>query len=208
VVLDHGVGNVHSVARMLEHVGARVAVTADRARVLAADGLIVPGVGNFHACMGALDAVEGPYLVDERLAGSRAVFGICVGMQVMFEASDEPSDGAAREGLGQWPGTVTRLDAPVVPHVGWSPVDVADGSALFAGVEHERFYFTHSYGVAEWTLEPHGPFQVVAPRVSWARHGAPFVAAVENGPLVATQFHPETSGDAGARLMTNWLATL
>ena len=206
-VLDYGSGNLRSAVRMLERLGAEVELTSDRDRAIGADGLLVPGVGNFHACMKGLRAVEGPRIVDTRLAGGRPVLGICVGLQVMFQTSTEPSTAPA-EGLGQWPGIVDRLPAAVVPHMGWSTVDVPEGSTLFAGVEGERFYFVHSYAVRDWTLTPHGPFEVVAPRVTWAEHGGPFVAAVENGPLTATQFHPEKSGDAGARLIRNWLETL
>jgi glutamine amidotransferase len=208
VVLDYGSGNVHSAVRMLERVGADVELTADPGAVQAADGLLVPGVGNFHACMRGLRAVGGPRLIEQRLAGGRPVLGVCVGMQVMFDGSSETNVGGAEPGLGEWPGVVDRLPATVVPHMGWSEVDVAEGSRLFAGVEHERFYFVHSYAVQRWDLRPEGVFAAVAPKVTWSEHGAPFVAAVENGPLSATQFHPEKSGDAGAQLMRNWVETL
>lgn len=208
VVLDYGSGNVRSAVRALERVGAQVQLTAAADAVLAADGLFVPGVGNFHACMAGLRSVRGPYLIDRRLSGARPVLGVCVGMQVMFDGSAEPSAGAAEEGLGQWPGTVERLRANVVPHMGWSPVLPGPSSLLFAGVEAERFYFVHSYAAQHWTLEPHGPFAAVAPIVTWADHGGEFVAAVENGPLSATQFHPEKSGDAGAHLLENWVRSL
>ncbi len=207
VVLDYGSGNVHSAVRMLEHVGARVELTADPQKALDADGLFVPGVGNVHACLAMLRAVDGPRLIDVRLSGGRPVLGVCVGMQVMFEGSTEPSR-RRLEGLGEWPGVVERLPARVVPHMGWSEVRPPPGTRLFAGIEHERFYFVHSYAAQRWTLVPQGPFEVVAPLVTWSEHGAPFVAAVENGPLCATQFHPEKSGEAGARLLTNWLRTI
>lgn len=208
VVLDYGSGNVRSAVRALERVGARAELTADPARALSCDGLFVPGVGNFHACMAGLRAADGPRIIDVRLAGGRPVLGVCVGMQVMFEGSDEPSD-RPLDGLGEWPGRVERLHAPVVPHMGWSAVDVTVGSRLFDGVEHERFYFVHSYAVRRWTLPaPHGPMAVVAPRVMTAAHGESFVAAVENGPLTATQFHPEKSGDAGLALLSNWVTSL
>lgn len=208
VVLDYGSGNVRSAVRALEHVGADVELTGDRATALAADGLFVPGVGNFHACMAGLRAADGPAVIDLRLAGGRPVLGVCVGMQVLFDGSDEPS-GSPQEGLGEWPGSVSRLQAEVVPHMGWSDVDVAPGSTLFAGVESERFYFVHSYAVQAWTLEPPtGAFAAVAPKVTWADHGGRFVAAVENGPLSATQFHPEKSGDAGLALLENWVRSL
>jgi len=208
VVLDYGSGNVRSAVRMLERVGASVELSADRRLVQEADALFVPGVGNFHACMRGLRAVDGPRMIDVRLAGGRPVMGICVGMQVLFDGSDELSAGGQERGLGEWPGVVERLVAPVVPHMGWSTVIAAGGSRLFAGVEDERFYFVHSYAALAWEFESLGSMAVVAPRVSWSEHGLPFVAAVENGPLVATQFHPEKSGDAGAQLLENWLAML
>lgn len=208
VVLDYGSGNVRSAVRALEHVGARVELTADRAAALGADGLFVPGVGNFHACMAGLAAAHGPFVIDRRLAGGRPVLGVCVGMQVMFQGSSEPS-GAPVPGVGQWPGTVTRLHAPVVPHMGWSQVEVPQGTSLFAGVEGERFYFVHSYAVHTWDLPPaDGSLATARPTVTWATHGERFVAAVENGPLCATQFHPEKSGDAGLALLENWVRTL
>ena len=207
VVLDYGSGNVRSAVRALERVGAAVTLTADLVEARECDGLFVPGVGNFHACMDGLVAAEGPRVIDTRLSGGRPVLGVCVGMQVMFEGSTEPSV-APREGLGQWPGTVERLPAEVVPHMGWSTVDVGEGSALFAGVEDERFYFVHSYAAQRWLIEPSGAFVAVTPSVTWAEHGGRFVAAVENGPLAATQFHPEKSGDAGAQLLENWVRSL
>ncbi|HET7761245.1 MAG TPA: imidazole glycerol phosphate synthase subunit HisH [Phycicoccus sp.] len=208
VVLDYGSGNVRSAVRAVEHVGARVTLTADPAAALAADGLLVPGVGNFHACMAGLAAAAGPQIIGRRLAGGRPVLGVCVGMQVMFEGSTEPSD-APLPGLGEWPGTVSRLVAPVVPHMGWSTVEVPAGSTLFAGVETERFYFVHSYAAHTWELPAaDATFAPVEPKVTWATHGERFVAAVENGPLSATQFHPEKSGDAGLALLENWVRSL
>ncbi len=206
VVFDYGSGNVRSACRALEHVGAEVELTADRAKVREADGLLVPGVGAFAAVMDQLRAADGPALIDARLAGSRPVFGVCVGLQVMFESSEEKGEA---EGLGQWPGVVRRLDAPVVPHMGWTPVEVPAGSRLFDGVEEERFYFVHSYGVLEDPAEALAGGPTATPLVTWARHGdSRFVAAVENGPLCATQFHPEKSGEAGMGLLRNWLRTL
>jgi glutamine amidotransferase len=208
VVLDYGSGNVRSAIRMLERVGARVELTADHRLVQEADGLFVPGVGNFHACMRGLRGVGGPRLIDIRLSGGRPVMGVCVGMQVLFDGSAEKAVDGQERGLGEWPGVVERLVAPVVPHMGWSNVAAAPGSRLFAGVEDERFYFVHSYAALAWDLQPEGTMAVMAPLVTWSEHGMPFVAAVENGPLVATQFHPEKSGDAGAQLLENWVATL
>ena len=204
VVLDYGSGNVHSAAKALELAGANVELTADRDRVASADGLLVPGVGAFSAVMSALNSVNGGALIEKRLTGSRPVLGICVGMQVLFESGVER--GNDTPGLGEWPGTVTELDAPVLPHMGWNTVEAPENTRLFAGLEHERFYFVHSFGAQEWTLDVQPPFP--KPLLTWAEHGSRFLAAVENGPLTATQFHPEKSGEPGIQLLRNWLATL
>jgi len=204
VVLDHGSGNLRSAQRALERLGAEVTVTAESTVAEAADGLVLPGVGAYAACMTALRSVRGPRLVGRRLAGGRPVLGICVGMQVLFAAGEE--HGVRTEGFGEWPGVVERLAAPVLPHMGWNTVTSGVGSTLFEGVEDAHFYFVHSYAARQFSLEVEEPFP--APIVTWAEHGEPFVAAVENGPLSATQFHPEKSGDAGATLLENWLGTL
>ena len=203
VVLDYGSGNVHSAAKALERAGARVELTADRDRVAAADGLVVPGVGAFAAVIDALTKVNGGSMIEKRLIADKPVLGICVAMQVLFEHGVER--GNESEGLGEWPGTVTELDAPILPHMGWNTVDAADGSRLFNGIEDERFYFVHSFAAQHWSLDPLPPF--TAPKVTWSEHGSRFIAAIENGPLSATQFHPEKSGDAGIQLLTNWLST-
>jgi glutamine amidotransferase len=204
VVLDYGFGNVRSAVRALERVGAQVALTADRQVALEADGLVVPGVGAFAAVMDGLRAVGGDEIVDRRLAGGRPVLGICVGMQVMFAEGVEHGERSA--GLGQWPGVVDRLEADVVPHMGWATVSPPAGSVLFHGLEDERFYFVHSYAARSFPL-PRSQ-SMAPPLVTWADHGGPFVAAVENGALAATQFHPEKSGDAGAQLLEHWVGTL
>ena len=203
-VLDYGSGNLRSAQRALERVGADVAVTRDVDVVAAVDGLVVPGVGAYAACMNGLHAVRGPQMIERRLAGGRPVLGICVGMQVMFEHGVE--HGVVTEGLGEWPGEVERLNADVLPHMGWNTVTPAPGSLMFAGIEQERFYFVHSYAARSWTMSAQPPMP--EPKVTWAEHGQPFVAAVENGPLWATQFHPEKSGDAGAHLLRTWLTHL
>jgi glutamine amidotransferase len=206
-VLDYGSGNLRSAERALARVGADVTVTSDPQAVLDADGLVVPGVGAFAACMTGLRAVDGPRLIDRRLAGSRPVLGICVGMQILFDRGVE--HGLDAEGCGEWPGVVEQLHAPVLPHMGWNTVDVPAGSVLFDGLADERFYFVHSYGVRDFPLAADGATGALAkPLVTWAEHGDRFVAGVENVALSATQFHPEKSGDAGAALLTNWLKTL
>lgn len=200
-VLDYGSGNVHSAVKALAAAGADARLTSDRALVAEADGLVVPGVGAFKAVMDALRASRGNELIGRRLAGGRPVLGICVGMQVLFEHGVER--GVDTEGMGEWPGAVTELDAPVLPHMGWNTVSPGAGSRLFAGLEDERFYFVHSYGAQRWTLDVQPPFP--EPTLTWCTYGEPFLAAVENGPLAATQFHPEKSGDAGIRLLANWI---
>jgi imidazole glycerol-phosphate synthase subunit HisH len=202
VVLDYGSGNLRSAEKALRRAGADTVVTADREPALAADGLVVPGVGAFAACMAGLRAVHGDRVIDRRLAGGRPVLGICVGMQVLFAEGVE--HGVRTEGCGQWPGVVERLKAPVLPHMGWNTLDVPAGSRLLAGLDPgERFYFVHSYAARALPMPPSR--WMTPPLTSWATHGEPFIAAVENGPLCATQFHPEKSGDAGAALLANWL---
>jgi glutamine amidotransferase len=195
VVLDYGSGNLRSAERALVRAGAEVTVTADLGAAAEADGLVVPGVGAFAACMEGLNAVRGGTVVWDRLRKQRPVLGICVGMQILFERGLE--HGVESTGLGVLPGDVTRLQADVVPHMGWNTVDVATGSELFKGVE-ERFYFVHSYAARA----------VPDVLLTTATHGETFAAAVEHGVLAATQFHPEKSGDAGAQLLENWVRAL
>jgi imidazole glycerol-phosphate synthase subunit HisH len=193
------------VVRAVERAGASVTLTGDFDRALEATGLVVPGVGAYAACMAGLREIKGDRIIGRRLSGGRPVLGICVGMQVLFGRGVE--HGVETAGCDQWPGTVERIQAPVVPHMGWNTVEVPSESAMFAGIEDERFYFVHSYGVRSWDLVTND--RTRAPLVTWAEHGGDrFVAAVENGPLWATQFHPEKSADAGAALLRNWVATL
>jgi len=204
-VLDYGSGNIHSAVRALERAGASVTLSSKSADVLEADGLVVPGVGAFAAVMKGLRDVDALRMIGRRVAGGRPVLGICVGLQVLFDEGVE--HGVRTQGMGEWPGVVERLAADVVPHMGWNTVQAPEGSRLFAGIEDERFYFVHSYGVQKWDFDVTQP-AMQPPLVTWSNHGGPFVAAVENGPLSATQFHPEKSGDAGAALLENWLKGL
>jgi glutamine amidotransferase len=200
VVLDYGSGNLRSAQRALERVGAAVEVTSDPAAAAAADGLVVPGVGAYEACMTGLRGVGGEKIVADRLAAGRPVLGICVGMQILFARGVE--FGVETQGCAQWPGSVVRLDAPVIPHMGWNVVAAAPGSALFKGLDADtRFYFVHSYAAQQWEGDPDA-------LLTWATHHVPFLAAVEDGALSATQFHPEKSGDAGAALLSNWVEGL
>ncbi|MCI5825139.1 MAG: imidazole glycerol phosphate synthase subunit HisH [Arcanobacterium sp.] len=214
VVLDAGTGNVRSAVRALQRVGAQVQLTADYDAVMAADGLVVPGVGAFRAVMEKMQHVRAERMIERRIAGGQAVLGICVGLQVLFERGTERSEAAADgawPGLGQWPGSVDLLPAAVVPHMGWSPVQAAPDSVLLDGLDGERFYFVHSYAVQSdptAQLEAEGTLSGAAPKVSWAEHKVRFVAAIEQGQLYATQFHPEKSGDAGAELLRNWVRAI
>lgn len=200
VVLDYGSGNIRSAERAVARAGARVTVTADRRLAVDADGLVIPGVGAFAACMAGLAAAGGPDIVAERRKGGKPTLAICVGHQVLFKAGIE--HGLRTDGCGIWPGLVEQLHAERLPHMGWNTIEAAGSSRLFAGIEAEHFYFVHSYAVRELPPAPDR-------QITWAEHGGDrFVAAVEEGPLWSTQFHPEKSGDAGARLIANWVGTL
>lgn len=200
VVLDYGSGNLRSAQRALERTGAEVEVTADAALAAEADGLVVPGVGAYEACMVGLRVIGGEKIIADRIAHNRPVLGVCVGMQILFTQGVE--FGVESSGCGQWPGAVTRLDAPVIPHMGWNVVDAAPDSVLFNGLDADtRFYFVHSYAAQAWEGNADA-------KLTYATHHVPFLAAVEDGPLSATQFHPEKSGDAGATLLANWVEGL
>ncbi len=204
VVLDYGSGNLRSAQRALQRVGAAAEISADPAVAVSAAGLVVPGVGAYAACMAGLRAVGGDHVIAKRLAGGRPVLGICVGMQVLFETGEE--HGERTEGVGCWPGVVQMLTAPVLPHMGWNVVAVPPATRLLAGIgADEMFYFVHSYAALQ---APGRGVALSEPLTGWTRHGTDFVALVEDGPLMATQFHPEKSGDAGAALLANWLDTL
>jgi glutamine amidotransferase len=202
VVLDYGSGNLRSAQRALQRAGAEVTVTADVAAAAAADGLVVPGVGAFAACMAGIDGLGAGPVIAERVAAGRPVLGICVGMQVLFEYGEE--HGVVTKGLGLLPGGVRRLPARRLPHMGWNTVDAPAGSVLFSGLPAgARFYFVHSYAATDAAA-----LTGAGVRVTTAVHESPFVAAVERGPLSAVQFHPEKSADTGATLLRNWVATL
>lgn len=200
IVLDYGSGNVRSVERAVARAGVYVTVTTDAELAASADGLVVPGVGAFAACMAGLAAVGGPDIIAARLTAGRPTLAICVGHQVLFDAGLE--HGVRADGCRLWPGLVERLHAERLPHMGWNTIHAADGSRMFAGVESEHFYFVHSYGVRELPTDSQR-------KITWAEHdGDRFVSAVEENSLWSTQFHPEKSGDAGARLIRNWVSTL
>lgn len=203
VVLDYGLGNIRSAERAVARTGARVAVTVDREVALDADGLVVPGVGAFAACMEGLLSIDGDKIIAERLALEKPVLGICVGAQILFAEGVE--HGYRVNGCARWPGVVEQLHAERLPHMGWNTIQAPTNSVLFAGLGEERFYFVHSYGVRE-----HGPVRDFGDAViTWSEHGGDrFIAGIEQGPLSATQFHPEKSGAAGARLLANWVASL
>jgi glutamine amidotransferase len=205
-ILDYGSGNIRSAERAVARHGVDVTVTSDFETAVNADGLFVPGVGAYAACMAGLREVLGHRIIGRRLAGGRPVIGVCVGMQILFARGIE--HGVETEGCAEWPGTVAQLEAPVVPHMGWNSLTIPEDSTMFAGLDDDtRFYFVHSYAAQEWHLSETGALPT--PKVAWCDYGArPFVAAVENGPLWAAQFHPEKSGDAGAQLLANWIKTL
>lgn len=207
VVFDYGFGNVRSMVRAVANLGVDVELTSDVDKAMAADGVVVPGVGAFAACVEGLRRAGGDGMVYDRLRERKPVLGVCVGLQVMFDTGYE--GGVPTEGLGVLGGSVRQLKAPVVPQMGWNTVDAAAGSTLLKGVERERFYFVHSYCVSDPTpegrvqglFEPDDEF-----KVTWCDYGSSrFAAAVERGPLSITQFHPEKSAQAGATLLRNWV---
>jgi len=192
-ILDYGSGNLRSAQQAFERVHPDVVVTNDASLCAAADGLVVPGVGAYAACMEQLIAAHGEEIIANRVHSAKPIFGICVGMQILFANGTEKG---GHRGLGVFNGTVSEIKAPVLPHIGWNTVTAPAGSSLFAGVEAESFYFVHSYAAKE---------DVANAMTTRAEYGESFVAAVERGSIVATQFHPEKSGDAGARIIRNWV---
>jgi glutamine amidotransferase len=193
-LLDYGVGNLHSAAKALDRAGADVRVVPSVADAAGAAALVVPGVGAYGACLDGLGRAGGPEAVAGWLAGGRPLLGICVGMQLAFEGSEE---GPVAGGVAAVGGTVRRLAGAVkVPHIGWDEVSPRPDSALFAGLpEGTRFYFVHSYA-------PSANHAAVA---AVCDYGGPFAAAVERGNLFGTQFHPEKSGAAGLALLANFV---
>jgi len=197
-ILDYGSGNLRSAERAFATAGKDVVVTSDRKVALEADGLVVPGVGAFAACMNGLNAVDGGDIVRERLANDRPTLGICIGMQILFSQGTEHSETNLHAGVGIWDGIVSKLDAPILPHMGWNTVETSSDSILFKGIETESFYFVHSYAAKV----------AVGNTQAWTTHGEKFLAAVEDGYISATQFHPEKSGAAGLALIKNWVGSL
>ena len=197
-ILDYGSGNLRSAERAFATSGKDVVVTSDRKVALEAEGLVVPGVGAFAACMNGLNAVDGGAIVRERLAKERPTLGICIGMQILFSQGTEHSENAAHAGVGIWDGIISKLEAPILPHMGWNTLETNPDSILFNGIESESFYFVHSYAAKK----------AVGKTQAWSTHGEKFLAAVEDGYISATQFHPEKSGSAGLALIKNWVGSL
>lgn len=197
VILDYGSGNLRSAHRAFEATGRDVIVTSDFEVALNAPGLVVPGVGAFGACMKGLISVRGDEVVRQRHALGRPTIGICVGMQIFFQHGIEHG---SHQGVGIWPSTVEKLNAPILPHMGWNTVQTSPQSALFRGIEDESFYFVHSYAVRN--------FEGINGELSTSKHGETFLAAIEDGAFSATQFHPEKSGEAGLQLIKNWVNSL
>jgi imidazole glycerol-phosphate synthase subunit HisH len=197
-ILDYGSGNLRSAQRAFERSGSEVVVTSDRDVALNAAGLVVPGVGAFSACMRGLVAIGGDQIVRDRIKAQRPTLGICVGMQILFRDGDEHVTSELHKGVGIWQESITKLAAPILPHMGWNTVSVTGTSQLFKGIADQAFYFVHSYAAKS----PVGVAQV------WTTHGEKFLSAVEDGAIFATQFHPEKSGDAGLQLIKNWVELL
>ncbi|MDA2962257.1 MAG: imidazole glycerol phosphate synthase subunit HisH [Actinomycetota bacterium] len=197
-ILDYGSGNLRSAERAFATSGLDVVLTSDARTAIEADGLVVPGVGAFAACMQGLNSVDGGRIIRERIKAERPTLGICIGMQILFASGDEHAQARPHDGVGIWPGSVSALAAPILPHMGWNTVDTPKGSSLFAGVENESFYFVHSYAAKEASVN----------LKSWSTYGERFLSAIEDGYVSATQFHPEKSGQAGLALIKNWVRSL
>jgi len=197
-ILDYGSGNLRSAQRAFERSGSEVVVTSDRDTALNAAGLVVPGVGAFAACMRGLVAIGGNEIVRARVAAKRPTLGICVGMQILFRDGDEHANSTPHDGVGIWQESITKLVAPILPHMGWNTVAVTGPSQLFTGIADQSFYFVHSYAAKS----------SVGSAQAWTTHGEKFLSAVEDGAICATQFHPEKSGDAGLELIKNWVGLL
>jgi glutamine amidotransferase len=197
-ILDYGSGNLRSAQRAFERSGSEVVVTSDRDTALNAAGLVVPGVGAFAACMRGLVAIGGDEIVRARVAAKRPTLGICVGLQILFRDGDEHASSELHKGVGIWQESITKLDAPILPHMGWNTVAVTGPSQLFKGIADQSFYFVHSYAAKSSVGSVQG----------WTTHGEKFLSAVEDGAICATQFHPEKTGDAGLELIKNWVGLL
>ena len=194
-ILDYGSGNLRSALRAFETTGHKVTLTSDPEAAVAADALVVPGVGAFGACMDGLLKVNGDEIIKSRAAAGKPTLGICVGMQIMFQ---EGLEHGSFKGVGALKGIVKKMNAPVLPHMGWNTVDIHGTSKLFKGVEKESFYFVHSYAVQECNVNTYS---------STDYHGE-FISAIEAESICATQFHPEKSGAAGLKLINNWVESL
>ena len=195
-ILDYGSGNLRSAERAFAESGAEVVVTSDKKVAEKASALVVPGVGAFGACINQLRNINGEEIIADTIASGKKIFGICVGMQILFQESTEKGK---HSGLGIINGSIDLLDAPVLPHIGWNTVDGGEGISFFSGIENEFFYFVHSYGVPTVTHKD---------GIVTSTYGSTFIAAIEYENIFATQFHPEKSGSAGLRLISNWIKTL
>jgi len=193
--LDYGSGNLRSAQRAFATTGHEVEITSDLDVALKADGLVVPGVGAFAACMDGINKISAPEVIRERTRAGKPTIGICIGMQILFSDGLEHGN---HKGIGIWQGEVSQLDAPILPHMGWNTVEITGPTQLFKGIEKESFYFVHSYAAKK----------SVGTSQAWSTHGEKFLSAVEDGPLCATQFHPEKSGRAGLTLIANWSSRL
>ena len=193
--MDYGSGNLRSAQRAFATTGHDVEIASNLDVALKADGLVVPGVGAFAACMDGINEISAAEVIRERTRAGKPTIGICIGMQILFSDGLEHGN---HKGVGIWQGEVSQLDAPILPHMGWNTVEISGPTQLFKGIEKESFYFVHSYAAKK----------SVGTSQAWTTHGEKFLSAVEDGPLCATQFHPEKSGRAGLTLIANWSSRL
>ncbi len=195
-ILDYGSGNIRSAERAFATTSQEVIVTSDPNVCASAEGVVIPGVGAFAACMNQLRAIDGEKIIQKHISSGKKILGICVGMQILFTKGFEKE---ISNGLGILKGEVEILPARILPHIGWNQVEVNEKSNLFRGIESERFYFVHSYG----TLSP-----IEGAVNSYTDYEGKFICAVETELVSAVQFHPEKSGAAGLKLIKNWVESL
>jgi glutamine amidotransferase len=198
-IVDYGVGNIQAFMTMFKRFGLPAERALSPSDLADATRLILPGVGHFdHAMQRLNDSGMRPALETLVMAKFVPVVGICVGMQILFRDGDENSSGTPHVGVDIWHESVSRIKAPILPHMGWNTVEITGPSKIFRGVENEAFYFVHSYAAKK----------AVGQTQAWVEYGEKVLAAIEDGAVCATQFHPEKSGQAGLRLIKNWVESI
>ena len=197
-IIDYGAGNIRSVSKALRHIGCECRVTRDKDEIMNADGAVLPGVGSFGDTVNSLTSYGIKETVKEFIASGKPFLGICLGLQLLFPGSEESPEA---EGLAVFEGSITRIpdgEGLKIPHMGWNSLEINPKSRLFQGIEANPYvYFVHSFFLHARDRE-----HVAAT----TEYGVTIDAAIEKGNVFATQFHPETSGETGLRILKNFVA--